>query len=137
MGTAVRLKIVTPERVVYDDDVDMVIARGAEGELGILYDHMPMVTPLKMSIMKIKKDKKFYPVSISGGGFLEVQPELITVLADSAELPEEIDLERAYAARRRAEERLASKNDAGIDEKRASIALQRALTRIRAAEKPQ
>lgn len=137
MGTAVRLKIVTPERVVYDDDVDMVIARGTEGELGILYDHMPMVTPLKMSIMKIKKDKKFYPVSISGGGFLEVQPELITVLADSAELPEEIDLERAYAARRRAEERLASKDDAGIDEKRASIALQRALTRIRAAENPQ
>ncbi len=135
MGTAVRLKIVTPERVVYDDNVDMVVARGTEGELGILYDHMPIVTPLKMSILTIKKDKTFYPVAISGGGFLEVQPELITVLADSAELPEEIDLDRAYAAKRRAEERLARKDEEGIDEKRAGIALQRALTRIRAAEK--
>lgn len=134
MGTAVRLKIVTPERVVYDNEVDMVVARGTEGEMGILYDHMPIVTPLKVSIMKIKKDNKFYPVAISGGGFLEVQPELVTVLADSAELPEEIDLERAKAAKQRAEERLASKGDS-IDEKRSNIALQRALTRIRAAEK--
>ncbi len=135
MGTAVRLKIVTPERVVYDDDVDMVVARGNEGELGILYDHMPLVTPLKVSILKIKKDNKFYPVAISGGGFLEVQPELITVLADTAELPDEVDLERAYAAKKRAEERLARKDEQGIDEKRASVALQRALTRIRIAEK--
>lgn len=135
MGTAVRLKIVTPERVVYDDSVDMVVARGVEGELGILYDHMPMVTSLKVSILKVKKNNVFYPVAISGGGFLEVQPQLITVLADSAELPDEIDLERAYAAKKRAEERLARKGEEGIDEKRASIALQRALTRIRVAEK--
>ncbi len=137
MGTQVRLKVVTPERVVYDKDVQMVVARGAEGELGILFDHTPLVTPIIIGVLKVKVDNTFYPIAVSGGGFLEIKPDQITVLADTAELPEEIDLDRAEAAKRRAEERLARverAEDPSIDVVRAQAAMQRAMARIRAVE---
>ncbi len=134
MGTDVLLRIVTPERIVYEDRVDMVIARGLEGDLGILFDHKPMVTPLKIGVLKIKKGKKFHPVAISGGGVLEIKTDLITVLADAAELPEEIDVERARAARKKAEDLLARGEDSDVDWARAQAALRRSMARLTTVE---
>ena len=135
MSSQVRLRIITPERIIYDEDVEMVIARGIEGEIGILFDHTPMVTLVPKSVLKIKKGRDFYPIAVSGGGFLEVIPDQITVLADSAEMSEEIDVDRAEQAKRRAEERLMQGEEAGIDVKRATEALQRAETRLQAVQK--
>ncbi len=136
MSKEIQLRIVTPERVVYDDSVRMVIAHGVEGELGILYEHTPLVTPLKVSVLRVRKGDIFYPIAVSGGGFAEIKPDQVTVLTDSAELPEEIDVERAYEAKKRAEDRLSRREeDPGIDVLRANSALLRALARIQAAEK--
>lgn len=134
MSTQVRLKIITPDRIIYDEDVEMVIARGIEGEIGILFDHTPMVTLIPKSVLKIKKGKGFYPIAVSGGGFLEVIPNQITVLADSAEKHEEIDVDRAEQAKRRAEERLMQEEDAKIEVNRAREALQRAEARLQAVQ---
>ncbi len=134
MGTEVLLRIVTPERIVYEDKVDMVVAKGLEGDLGILFDHKPMVTPLKIGVLKVKKGKQFYPIAISGGGVLEIKTDLITVLADAAELPEEIDVERARAARERAGKLLARGDESDVDWARAQAALRRSLSRLTAAE---
>lgn len=124
-----RLEIVTPERKVYSDEVEMIIVRGIEGELGILPNHAPFVTPLAISAMRIKKDGKEQLVAINGG-FLEVNREKVVILAESAELPEEIDFDRALAAKERAEARLANKAVENQDFKRAELALQRAINRI-------
>ncbi|TCS83402.1 F0F1 ATP synthase subunit epsilon [Tepidibacillus fermentans] len=132
--STIRLEIVTPERKVYDDDVNMVIVRGVEGELGILPKHAPFVTPLVISAMRIKKGKEEQIVAISGG-FLEVSQNKVVVLAEAAELPEEIDVNRALAAKERAEKRLAQSSAEELDFKRAQLALQRALNRISVAEK--
>ncbi len=123
------LKIVTPQRVVYDDNVEVVVVKGIEGELGILPDHTPLVTPLKVSVMKIKKDSKMYKVAISGGGYMEVTPKSATIITDAAELPEEIDVSRAQSAKERAEERL-KEDSSDIDFDRAESALKRALVRL-------
>ncbi|MCF6093227.1 F0F1 ATP synthase subunit epsilon [Microaerobacter geothermalis] len=131
-----RLEIVTPERKVYSDDVNFIVARGVEGDLGILRGHMPLVTPLKISSLRIKKDGIEQEMAISGG-FLEVRGDVVTVLAETAELPEEIDVNRALAAKERAERRLAESGQEEIDFKRAQLALQRALNRIQVAKKAQ
>lgn len=124
-----RLEIVTPERKVYSDEVEMIIVRGIEGELGILPNHAPFVTPLAISAMRIKKDGKEFLIAINGG-FLEVNREKVVILAETAELPEEIDYNRALAAKERAEARLAKKAVESLDYKRAELALQRAINRI-------
>lgn len=130
-----RLDIVTPERQVYSDEIEMLIARAAEGEIGILPNHAPLVTPLKISALQIKTSDKEQWVAI-GGGFLDVRPDQITVLAESAEFPEEIDVERAEAAKKRAEERIANKKDHEDDDdlRRAELALERALIRLQVAK---
>lgn len=136
MSKEIQLRIVTPERVVYDDQVRMVIARGIDGELGILFEHTPLVTPLKVSVLRVRKGDTFYPIAISGGGFVEIKPDQVTVLTDSAELPEEVDVDRAYEAKKRAEERLSRREeDPSVDVLRANSAMLRALTRIQAVEK--
>lgn len=128
-----RLEIVTPESKVFNDDIYLVIAPGAEGELGILPDHAPLITPLKMGILRIKQDEKDFNVAISGG-FLEVKNSKVTVLATTAEKAEEIDVARAEAAKVRAEQRLAAKTP-DIDVARAEVALKRAINRLKAAQK--
>lgn len=132
--STMRLEIVTPERKVYSDEVEMIIVRGVLGEIGILPNHAPFVTPLAISAMRIKKDGKELLVAINAG-FLEVSREKVVILAETAELPEEIDFERAQAAKERAETRL---NQSGLEEldfKRAELALQRAINRIKVVEK--
>lgn len=126
------LEIVTPERKVYEQEVSMIIAHGVEGELGILPNHIPLVTPLKIAPLEAKKGSGKEIIAVSGG-FMEVRKNKVVILAESAELPEEIDVERARAAQDRAQKRLQTKRD-DIDFRRAEMALQRAMTRIRVAQ---
>lgn len=127
------LEIVTPERKVYAEQANMIIVKGVAGELGILPNHIPLVTPLKVAPITIKKDGKSELIAVNGG-FMEVRKDKVVILAESAERPGDIDVERAKAAKERAEKRLGSKQDA-IDFHRAELALQRALTRIDVAGK--
>lgn len=130
---SIKLEVVTPERKLLSEEVEMVVAPGTEGLLGILVNHAPLVTSLEIGVLKYVKEGREYVVAISGG-FLEFKDNRATVLAETAELPEEIDVERAKAARERAEQRLAARTP-DIDVHRAEIALKRALNRLRIADK--
>jgi len=123
------VEVVTPERVVYSGQASMVIARGVQGDLGILPNHMPMVTPLKTAPVQIKVEGDQVVRMAVSGGFMEVRGDKVTILAETAELPSDIDVERAKAAQGRAEKRLAEKYPE-IDFQRAERALQRALARL-------
>lgn len=128
----VQVDIVTPERKVFEGQATMVIARGVEGELGILPGHTPLVTPLKVGVLQIKEGTTEKLIAISGG-FLEVRPDKVTVLAETAELPDEIDVDRAENARARAEKKLADLNKGDIEFALTERALARAINRIRVA----
>lgn len=129
----IAVSIVTPDGPVYDADAEMVSTKALSGELGILPGHIPMVAPLAIGAVRIKKEGKTDLVAVSGG-FLEVQPQKVTILAQAAEKAEDIDIERAIRAKQRAEERLKQKNQQNIDFKRAELALRRAINRINVAE---
>jgi F-type H+-transporting ATPase subunit epsilon len=124
------LEVVTPERKVYAETVNMIIAKGIEGELGILPNHIPLVTPLKIAPLKVKKQGQPDQLIAVHGGFMEVRKDKVVILAESAELPEQIDVERARSAKQRAEERLKQAKRDDIDFKRAELALQRAMNRL-------
>ena len=109
------------------------MAPGAEGELGILPHHTPLMTTLLPGELRIKKGAEETSLAISGG-FLEVRPDRVVVLADSTERAEEIDVDRAEAARKRARERLSQQRELGTDGTRAEAALRRSLARLRVAE---
>jgi len=126
------LEIVTPERIVYAQDVNMVIVKGVEGEMGILPHHVPLVTPLKIAPVIVKKPDGNETLAVNGG-FMEVRKDKVVILAESAERAEDIDVERARAAKERAEKRLASQKQEEIDFKRAQLALLRALNRLKVA----
>lgn len=123
------LEIVTPERKVYAEEANMLIAKGVEGELGILPNHIPLVTPLKIAPITVKKQGEKDVLIAVNGGFMEVRKDKVVILAESAELPEQIDVDRAKAAKERAQKRLAERQ-ANVDFKRAELALQRATNRI-------
>ena len=135
----IKLEIVSPDRVVYAADIDMLIARSTGGEIGILPKHIPLVTGLQPHAMKIHVDggEKLFAVA---GGFMEVEPEKITVLATAAEEPIDIDINRAQRAYERAQERLQRLREdpdaqaSIIDEQRASLALTRAAARLQTAK---
>lgn len=124
------LEIVTPERKVYAEQVNMVSVKGVEGELGILPNHIPLVTPLRIAPITVKKQGSKDEVIAVNGGFMEVRKDKVVILAESAELPEHIDIDRAKAAKERAQKRLAETKQDNVDFKRAEAALQRALNRI-------
>jgi len=128
-----KLDIVTAERVVYSEDVDAVIAPGVEGQLGILPHHAPLMTILQAGELVVRRGGEEDTLAISGG-FLEVRPDRVIVLADSAERAEEIDADRAEAAKKRAEQRLMEK-PAETDVARVEASLRRALARLTLAEK--
>ena len=134
---SIKLEIVSPDRVVYSDDIAMLIVRSTGGELGILPHHAPLVTGLLPHAMHVKFPDREELIAVSGG-FMEVQPEKITVLASAAEEPIDIDINRAKSAMDRAKQRIAefhqgSPASEDIDITRAQLALRRALTRLRAA----
>ncbi|NLU41856.1 MAG: F0F1 ATP synthase subunit epsilon [Firmicutes bacterium] len=126
-----RLDIVTPDRIEFSDEVNMVVAPGIEGDLGILPGHIPLVTRLQTGVLRIYKGSEKLVMAISEG-FMEVTKDKVVVLAEAAELPEEVDVERALAAQRRAKERLAAHSH-DVDIVRAQAALRRAMTRLQVA----
>lgn len=125
----IKVTVVTPDGPVYEDDVDMVSTKAQTGELGILPGHIPMVAPLEIGAVRIKKERATDLVAVSGG-FLEVRPDKITILAQAAEKPSDIDIERAQRAKERAEQRLREQHLELIDFRRAELALQRAVNRL-------
>ena len=128
------LEIVTPERLVYSDYVDSVQIPGIEGELGILPHHTPLVSMLGMGELRIRKGGSEESFAIFGG-FLQVRPDKVVVMAETADLASEIDLERAQEARRQAEKALETGYHETADLAAARAALQQALLRIRVAER--
>ncbi len=102
----IRCEIVSQDRMVFEGDADIVVLPGTDGEMGILPHHAPLLTTLKIGIIKVRSGGKEEVFTVAGG-VAEVQPDLVTVLADAAENVEEIDVARAEAARKRAEEILA------------------------------
>jgi F-type H+-transporting ATPase subunit epsilon len=130
----IQLEIVTPERLVYEDEVDSVNVPGVEGELGILPHHAPLVSTLGYGELRIRKGGAEESFAIVGG-FVQVRPDKVVVMAETADLASEIDLERAEEARREAERALETGYTEGADLSAARAALQQALMRIRVAER--
>ncbi|MCM3760093.1 F0F1 ATP synthase subunit epsilon [Alkalihalobacillus oceani] len=132
--STIHVNVVTPDGKVYDGDVEMVSVRTVEGELGILPRHIPLVAPLTVGAVRLKKGSTVEKVAVSGG-FVEVRPDQVTILAEAAELPSGIDVERARQAKERAEKRIHSTQDDAVDFKRAELALKRAINRLDVAGK--
>jgi F-type H+-transporting ATPase subunit epsilon len=130
MTKRLALEIVTPDRLVLGLDVEGVTAPGVAGEFTILPLHIPFLSSLQVGSIAYKRDGKTDHVFVSGG-FAEVTPAKVLILAEAAELPDEIDLDRARKARERAEARLAVERRETVDYVRAKAALQRALLRIK------
>jgi F-type H+-transporting ATPase subunit epsilon len=128
-----KVEIVTAERMVYSGEADMVIAPGIEGVLGILPRHAPLLTALQVGELRVKNDGEEITMAI-GGGFMEVSPDKVIVLADTAERAEEIDIARAEAARERAERLLREKPD-GVDLAGIEGALRRSRIRLKVARR--
>jgi F-type H+-transporting ATPase subunit epsilon len=128
------LEIVTPEKLAYRDQVDEVVVPGIDGQLGILPHHAPLLTVLGVGELHIRKggDDEYFAVA---GGFLQVRPDKVVVMAETADMASEIDLERAEQARRDAEKMLSSAYVEPADMAAARAALERALLRIRVAER--
>jgi len=128
-----RLEIVTAEKEVFSDDVSAVVAWGIEGQLGILPHHAPLMTMLQPGDLLVRKDNEEHYLAVTGG-FLEVRPDKVIILADACERAEEIDVARAEAARRRAEETLKA-GGPEVDTAAAEAALRRSLIRLKVAER--
>jgi F-type H+-transporting ATPase subunit epsilon len=133
MASTIRLELVTPERMLVSEEVDEVVAPGYEGEFGVLPEHTYYLAILSIGVLRYRKGSDVRKVAVSGG-FAEVTPERVVVMADAAEKAEEIDVERAHRAQARAEEAL---KDASLDVDavaKATSALQRAMARMAATE---
>ena len=131
MDRTILLRVVTPNRQVVREDVEEIQAPGREGYLGILPGHAPLISELQPGEMSYRQGRDVRKLAVSGG-FLEVLPEQVTVLAETAERPEEIDVTRAQSAKDRAEKRIKSP-DPEVDINRATVALERALIRLQVA----
>lgn len=131
----IKLEVISPDAVVYQADIDMLIVRTPAGELGVLPRHMPMIAGILPCAMRVKLQDREELIAVAGG-FMEVKPDKITVLASCAELPIQIDELRAQKAYERAKERIrafhtAPTENAYIDIERAEMALQRAAARLK------
>jgi F-type H+-transporting ATPase subunit epsilon len=134
MSENITLEIVTPEKIVTQEEAQIVMAPGVLGEFGVLSGHTPFLTTLKLGSVRYKDAKGDERVIFVSGGFAEALPDKVTILANSAERRKDIDLERARTALDRAKKRLASEVTDEIDFTRARAALERALHRMRIAE---
>lgn len=128
-----RLELVTAERVVLQEDADMVIAPAADGQVGILPHHAPFLTTLRPGELRVRRGGTEQELIVTGG-FMEVLNDKVTILADAAERIEEIDVARAEEARRRAVEALANRQ-AGVDSATAELAMRRAVVRLSVARR--
>jgi F-type H+-transporting ATPase subunit epsilon len=131
-NTSIILEVVTPERLLLSKPVQMIMVTGSEGAMGILPGHTHLLSSLKIDALRWLEGEQEKRAFLNGG-FMEVTPEKVCILTESAELAEEIDKERVQTAKRRAEERLAQKgrNETGIDFVRAESALDRAISRLK------
>ena len=132
MAEKFKLSIISPECAFYEGDCEFLEFVSTEGEMGVYAKHIPLTTILEPCVMRIHNDGGEKKAAILGG-FVEILKDKVTVLAEDAEWPDEIDVERAEAARKRAEERLTAKRD-GTDMRRAEAALKRAVARINAID---
>ena len=129
------LEIIALDKVAYEDDVDVVVLPGMDGQLGILPRHAPIITVLQPGEIIIRKGGEEFPFAVSGG-FAQITPDRVIILADAAERAEEIDIERADAARQRAQEQLAERRSIpGVDLAQAEATLRRSLMRLKIAER--
>lgn len=135
--TKLHVQIVTPQGMVYESDADFVVGRSADGDIGILPNHLPIIVPLEIDKFRVKRDDKNEDVIAVNGGVMEVRDNQISILANSAELPSEIDIERAERAKSRAEGHLQrAKETHNVDsQRRAEVALSRALNRINVSKR--
>ncbi|MDR1532514.1 MAG: ATP synthase F1 subunit epsilon [Clostridiales bacterium] len=133
MGTF-RLRLVSPMRLMYDGDVDMVIMRAKEGDIAFMSGHIPLTTALGYGIMKIIKGEETREASVFGG-FVEANGKSVTVLSDMLEWPDEIDIKRAERARERAERAMQEAKDQ-VEYRRAELAFRRATVRIEVSTYP-
>ncbi len=129
----IKLEIVTPEKYVISQDVKIVMAPGTLGEFGILPNHTPFLSSLETGKVHFRDLQDKEHVVFISGGFSEALPDRVTILAETAEMREKIDIDRAKAAYERAKERLASSDDS-IDKERARASLMRAVARIKLVE---
>lgn len=127
------LQIISPTRIFFDGDAIMVEMKTTEGEIGVLAGHIPLTAILEPGVIKIKQEDGTKEAALHDG-FVEIRKDRITILAESCEWPDEIDVERAREARERAENRIKS-GRADVDMIRAELALKKALTRINLAGK--
>ena len=141
MPDRLELEVVTPEKLVLRESVDEVIVPGLGGELGILPDHTPLISQIQSGVLTYRKGTEKKSLHVSGG-FVEILPERVSVLAEVAEIPEEIDYKRAQEAKVRAEKQLASSGqanvsgqDAQVDLEQVKEKLQKAINRIELAKK--
>lgn len=125
------LKIIEPDGMFFEGEGEFLEFTSVEGDMGVYKNHIPLTTILEPCVVKIHANGETKKAAVLGG-FIEIQKERITILAEDANWPEEIDVERAEAAKQRAQERL-SKREAGLDVLRAEAALKRAMARIGAA----
>jgi F-type H+-transporting ATPase subunit epsilon len=128
---AFALEIVTPERVIYSGQVASLQAPGSEGSFGVLAGHMPLLASLQVGLLRFAEEGGNEVQMAVSGGFTEVGREQVTVLAETAERAEEVDIQRAESSRQRAEERLARRHEEQVDVTRAQAALSRAINRLK------
>ena len=126
----VHVNVVTPDGAAFEGDARMVIAKSVTGELGILPKHIPMVTPLDVSVLKLRHEDGGRTLIAISGGFMEVRPDTVTILAETAELADKIDYDRASAAKVRAERRLQDTKLSEREFRRAELALKKAINRL-------
>ena len=131
----IHCEIITAERIVFKGDVDMVVAPGIDGQLGILPHHAPLMTALSIGELVLHMAGEEDTVMAIGGGFMEVGPQHVTILADSAERAEEIDEARADAARQRAQTTMAQARAEQEDFIKAETALRRSVLRLKVAKR--
>ncbi len=133
MAEKIKLEVVTPEKYVVDEEVEIAVAPGIIGEFGVLIGHTPFLTTLKTGTVRYTDANGKERFVFVSGGFAEALPDKVTVLAESAERRRDIDVARAKAAQQRAQDRLAQEKAEDIDFLRAKIALERAISRLNLA----
>lgn len=130
----ISLEVLTPEKLVFNENVESVTVPGTKGHFQVLKDHAPLISTIDIGVIDLKKNNEKNHFT-TGGGTIEVLKNKVTILVDSIEKVEDIDVDRAEKAKERAEERLNKKNDDEIDMKRAELALKRAINRISSKNK--
>ncbi|MCB2188323.1 MAG: F0F1 ATP synthase subunit epsilon [Deltaproteobacteria bacterium] len=132
MANKILLEVVTPEKLLVNKEVDIVVATGVDGEFGVLYGHVPFLATLDIGELRFKDGNATEYAAIAGG-FAEVTAKKVTILAEAAELARDIDVDRASRARERAEQRITQTQAEALDFARSEAALKRAMLRMRVA----